>query len=363
MIKINKKRISICLIALVMVLTLAFLLYKPVIFQEGNPAPLLKGIIQLNFSRDKIVKLDMDGNRYLTKGKNGQEVLVNLLNNQGYEFIDQMGSGYFFKDNNDNALLAEHRQYSRFYSIWSLSIPKNAKEKIDDKLFTISGEFVCLPLKDENIPHNDLCIFGIKNSNSDYYRLQAPSDDKNNVVNKIRKGQKIEISGELTNEESDIYKTLGTIKVSGIKSLYTEEKDLESNLPDSFKANYISFQNYSSNIIKAEEYPKLESWVENSQIECNETPLESSLPLRISKKEINGNKYCIGASSEGAAGSVYTQYAYITVIGDNVYSVQFVARYPNCDNYSEEESIKCQTERESFDLDILVDSEIEKIRS
>ncbi|MGI5827236.1 MAG: hypothetical protein ACOX0H_02000 [Patescibacteria group bacterium] len=245
----------------------------------------------------------------------------------------------------------------------TLSEIQKQYDEIHKDLFKVTGEFVCLPLKDENIPHNDLCVFGIKNSSGDYYRLQAASDDKNNVVNKIRKGQKIEISGELINEESDIYKTLGTIKVVGVKHLYTEEKDIESNLPDSFKANYISFQNYSSNIFKAEEYPKLESWVENGEIACNETPLESSLPLRISKKEINGHKYCIGASSEEAAGSVYTQYAYTTVIGDNVYSVQFVARYSNCDNYPKEESIKCKTERESFDLDILVDSEIEKIRS
>lgn len=561
MLKINKKVVSIFFGGLIIIFILAFLLYRPVIFQEGNPTPLLKGIIQLNFASNKIVKLEIGGDKYLTKGKNGQEVLVSLLKDQGYEFISQMGSGYFFKDKNDNALLATHRHYSRFYSIWSLIIIKNARESIewidykneeygfmfrypslsidsklwtnlpegldvllpnqvlsknnnfylhqkydisfdwqtgesvktentfipeydntskyplswhfvilnveneddldkiikqklgsgcsykakiptqfsgnyrveingdgkdlgstlcpvnytnyiiyspvqkrvafwstgqecqiglgffydncfdqkisesfhflseykgmsgDDNLFVVSGEFVCLPLKDENIPHNDLCVFGIKNSNSDYYRLQAPSDDKNNIVNKIRKGQKIEISGELVNEESDIYKTLGTIKVIGVKYLYTEEGNIESNLPDSFKASYISLQNYSSNIFKAEEYPKLESWVENGEIECNEAPLESSLPLRISKKEINGQKYCIGASSEGAAGSVYTQYAYTTVIENNVYLVQFVARYPNCSNYPDKERKECETERENFNLDNLVDLEVRRMKN
>lgn len=244
----------------------------------------------------------------------------------------------------------------------NLSINEAANLENKD-LFIVSGEFVCLPLKDENIPHNDLCVFGIKNSDGDYYRLQAPSDDKNNIVNKIRKGQKIEISGELVNEESDIYKTLGTIKVIGVKYLYTEEGNIESNLPDSFKASYISFQNYSSNIFKAEEYPKLESWVENGEIECNETPLESSLPLRISKKEINGQKYCIGASSEGAAGSVYTQYAYTTVIENNVYLVQFVARYPNCSNYPDKERRECEAERENFNLDNLVDLEVRRMKN
>lgn len=245
----------------------------------------------------------------------------------------------------------------------TLSEIQKKYDEIHKNSFKVIGEFVCLPLKNENTPHNDLCVFGIKNSNSDYYRLQAPSDDKNNVVNKTKLGQRIEISGELIDEESDVYKTLGTIKVSGIKSLYTEEKDLESNLPDSFKANYISFQNYSSNIIKAEEYPKLESWVENGEIECNETPMESSLPLRISKKEINGQKYCIGASSEGAAGSVYTQYAYTTVIGNNVYLVQFVARYPNCSNYPDKEREECEEKRENFNLDNLVDLEVRRMKN
>lgn len=246
----------------------------------------------------------------------------------------------------------------------NISLSKNQQqyEEINEKLFIVSGEFVCLPLKNENIPHNDLCVFGIKDNNGDYYRLQAPSDDGNNVVNKIRKGQKIEISGELITEESDVYKTLGTIKVRGVKYLYTEEERIESNLPDSFKANYISFQNYELNILKSEEYPKLESWVKNGEIECDETPLESSLPLRVNKKEINEQKYCISASSEGAAGSVYTQYAYTTVIGSNVYLIKFVARYINCNNYPDKEKRECETERENFNLDILVDLEVEKMK-
>jgi hypothetical protein len=129
--KINKKILRICLGVLIIIFVLVFLLYRPVIFQEGNPIPLIKGITQLNFTPDKIVKLNMDGDKYLTKGKNGQKILVNLLNDQGYEFISQMGSGYFFKDKNDNALLATHRYYSRFYSIWSLILTKNVKESIE----------------------------------------------------------------------------------------------------------------------------------------------------------------------------------------------------------------------------------------
>jgi hypothetical protein len=257
--------------------------------------------------------------------------------------------------------LFKEKEVENNNEIINLSNIQKQYEEINKQLFTVSGESVCLPLIDENKPHNDLCVLGIKGINDDYYRLQSISDDKNNVVNKIKSGKRIEISGILTKEESEIYITSGTIKVDSIRHLDIQNGD-NSNLPASFKADYISFQNYGSGIFKVTEYPRLEFWVENGEIECDETPLESSLSPRISKKEVNGQKYCMGASSEEAAGSVYTQYAYTTVIGDNVYLINFVARYTNCNNYPEEEYSKCKIERENFDLDILVDREIEKMR-
>lgn len=100
---------------------LIYNLFSPILFQEGNPYPLISGIMRLNFSKEKIVKLDMDGERYITKSKNGKEVLSDFLKNQGYEFTEQMGSGYFFKSSDGDSLIATHRYYSRFYSLWSIS--------------------------------------------------------------------------------------------------------------------------------------------------------------------------------------------------------------------------------------------------
>ena len=94
-------------------------------------------------------------------------------------------------------------------------------DEIHKDSFKVIGESACLPVKDENIPHNDICLSGIKSGNG-YYRLQAPSDDPNNVVNKIKIGQRLEISGDLIKEESDVYQTLGTIKVLGVKYLNAE---------------------------------------------------------------------------------------------------------------------------------------------
>ena len=232
--------------------------------------------------------------------------------------------------------------------------------KLHEGLFTVSGVHVCLPIKDESKPHHDLCVFGIKDGDS-YYRIDSQSEDENNFVNKIKIGQKIVLSGNLIEEESEMYKTMGTIEVVGVRFIDTDEGDMESSMPDSFKADYGSFSKYSFNEYLASDYPRLESWVENGEIECQETPLELSYALRIRKRELNGKKYCIASSSEGAAGSVYTQHSYSTVVGDKVYVVNFLANYLNCGNFPEEDLVKCGKERRTLDLDILVDEEIEEV--
>lgn len=234
------------------------------------------------------------------------------------------------------------------------------QEESREPLFIISGEFLCLPLKDENQPHNDLCAFGIKDINSDYYRLQARTDEKFNLVATLEKGSKIKVSGFYIAEDSDTYQTLGTIEINEVELIDTEVDILDSNWPSIFVADYISFQNYILKSYTISEYKPTEFFVTDGEIDCEPTDQLSSQPLRLRKAEINGNKYCVGAFSEGAAGSTYTEYAYATVKGDRVHLMLFVARYPNCSNYPDDERIKCEEERENFNLDLLVDDVLSK---
>lgn len=101
----------------------------------------------------------------------------------------------------------------------------NEEEIKEEELFVVSGEFVCLPVKDENRPHNDLCAFGVKEESGDYYRLQSMSDEKFNVIATLDRGEKIEVSGIFIDEVSDTYKTLGTIEVNEVKVL-AEKNDI-----------------------------------------------------------------------------------------------------------------------------------------
>ncbi|MDD5760569.1 MAG: hypothetical protein PHF45_00705, partial [Candidatus Pacebacteria bacterium] len=80
-----------------------------------------------------------------------------------------------------------------------------------------------------------------------------------------------------------------------------------------------------------------------------------SFPERMSKNLINDRVYCVKAMSEGAAGSIYTEYNYATVINNNLVIISFVARYPQCPNYDEPRRAECEKERETFNLDLVVD--------
>lgn len=130
MLKINKK-LKITFLAITGIIILSFYFYSPIIFQEGNPVPLFKAIIKLNASSQDIIKLGLGDEKYLTKSKNGEEILINKLKENNYRFIEQMGSGYLFRNNNLDILTATKKQYSRFYSVWTIGESRNIREYIE----------------------------------------------------------------------------------------------------------------------------------------------------------------------------------------------------------------------------------------
>jgi hypothetical protein len=95
-------------------------MYSPVIFQEGNPWPEIRAISQLTFGGSDMVKLSGSDNKYLTKSQGGPQAIDVFMKDRGYEYTDQMGSGYFYKSS-DKTVVLTRRQYSRFYTIWTLS--------------------------------------------------------------------------------------------------------------------------------------------------------------------------------------------------------------------------------------------------
>ena len=101
--------------------------------------------------------------------------------------------------------------------------------------------------------------------------------------------------------------------------------------------------------------------IKKGELKCLTTPEESSFSKRFYQQNINGRTYCIRAESEGAAGSVYTDYSYYTIYKQKLISINFVLRFSNCSHYPEPERIECVAEREAFDIGNIINEIVETI--
>ncbi|MFA5047821.1 MAG: hypothetical protein WC516_02140 [Patescibacteria group bacterium] len=121
--------------------------------------------------------------------------------------------------------------------------------------------------------------------------------------------------------------------------------------PEKIVADYISAQEWP---------PKIT--VTSGGMSCQETSAMSSLPEQTMKRLIGGRDYCIKLVAEGAAGTIYTTYDYTTQIDDRLVNINFTLRYPQCDNYDDPAKTNCKRERETFNLDLLVNQMMNSIK-
>lgn len=77
---------------------------------------------------------------------------------------------------------------------------------------------------------------------------------------------------------------------------------------------------------------------------------------------VGDRAFCVVKKSEGAAGSTYITYEYITAQGDFLARVKFTLRFPQCVNYDEPNQSACKNEQTSFDIDGLADRIASSIR-
>jgi|SRR3989339_604095 len=120
----KNKKVLLIIFLFILAVGVFITFYTPVIFQEGNPWPQIKGIVRLNFGNKDVVKLDIGENKYITKSDN-PEIIKSFMKEKGYDFTEQMGSGYFFKSPTGQSAVATHRYYSRYYSLWTITENNN----------------------------------------------------------------------------------------------------------------------------------------------------------------------------------------------------------------------------------------------
>lgn len=92
-----------------------------------------------------------------------------------------------------------------------------------NKVKTLTGLHVCLPVKDPSIPHNDICRFGIWTDEGDYYAIDLSVLQSEGFIYPV--GTRLNVSGLLTPIEAisadfwQQYEIIGIMKVTDAKEV------------------------------------------------------------------------------------------------------------------------------------------------
>jgi len=134
------------------------------------------------------------------------------------------------------------------------------------------------------------------------------------------------------------------------KTINDEKNNLTFRYPPEIGTEYISTVDWP---------PKLELLQE--PFTCTEAGAVIDRAGKTTKEEINGNTYCVTRSDEGAAGSVYSQYAFARELDGQVAIMTFSLRKVQCPNYDEPKKSECEEEQTDFDVNNLIDSIMQTI--
>ncbi|MET3698871.1 putative zinc finger protein [Bacillus oleivorans] len=100
-----------------------------VLFQEGNPIPVISSIIKLEFTNAEYVEFSNATNRFISEIKSSDDrysVVKKYMSERGWAFKEQMGSGLIF-ENEAEQIVIETRLYTKNYFIWS--VPEKETEE------------------------------------------------------------------------------------------------------------------------------------------------------------------------------------------------------------------------------------------
>lgn len=132
-----------------------------------------------------------------------------------------------------------------------------------------------------------------------------------------------------------------------------ENNDLWKNVT----SNGVTFQ-YPETLLT--EYIHAVDWppqvqVLNEPFNCTEAGSETVRAGQTVKRMVDNRTYCVTKESEGAAGSIYTNYVYAFPMDSKTIIFTFSLRSVQCANYDDPQKTACENERSAFDLDSTVD--------
>ncbi len=101
--------------------------------------------------------------------------------------------------------------------------------------------------------------------------------------------------------------------------------------------------------------------LENGPFTCTAAGSPEARAGKTAKKIINNHEYCVTEVSEGAAGSIYLQYAYAFEKNGKVVIFTFTLQEVQCGNYDDPQKTECEKERASFNIDTVIDQIAESL--
>lgn len=76
----------------------------------------------------------------------------------------------------------------------------------------------------------------------------------------------------------------------------------------------------------------------------------------------NGRPYCVTRESDGAAGSIYTNYAYAFPYQNGQGIFTFTVQFPQCVNYDDPKRTECQAEESAFNISPTIDQIVQTLK-
>lgn len=121
------KKIKLRFMTIISTLIISFLLigitigvYGNVLFQEGNPIPLIKSIVELELDKTEYAQFSDDPISYISKSKSDREnIIKEYMNEKEWIYKEQVGSSYFFTKDGEEVSVPTS-QYTRHYFIWKI---------------------------------------------------------------------------------------------------------------------------------------------------------------------------------------------------------------------------------------------------
>ncbi|MFA6253904.1 MAG: MliC family protein [Candidatus Paceibacterota bacterium] len=135
-----------------------------------------------------------------------------------------------------------------------------------------------------------------------------------------------------------------------LKTFVDDETGITFQYPDKILTKYIETVDWP---------PKVQELRE--PFSCVETGAETGRAGKTARQIINGQDYCVTKESEGAAGSIYTNYVYAFPYNNTTIIFTFSLRFVQCDNYDDPQKSACKQERSLFSPDNATDQMAESL--